>query len=288
MRFPFTAAALVLLVSVFLTGCAGRPADNSARDAASPEPARADTAPAPAAASGLPERVVKAGKITFGSDTTYAPMEFMDKDGRTPIGFDVDLAKALAAKLGVQAEIISVEWNGIMTGLLAKRYDAIISSMNITPDRLKEVDFIEYARMPQVFVTRKDTPPIRTEADLAGRVIAVQADTTSMEWVEKLPKEKQPREVKKFVDNTAVYLEVQNKRAEGVVTDEAVGRYYAMQSPDIFAVTGVAIAPEPVGIAVNKDDPELKAALQQALDALRREGKYAEIARKWFGGELGR
>lgn len=290
MRFPFKASVAALLLTLALTACGGKPAEQKPAQPAQPAPAQPAAKPEPARAPGikLPERITAAGKITFGSDTTYAPMEFMDKDGKTPIGFDVDLAKALAEKLGVKAEIVSVNWDGILTGLKAKRYDVIISSMNITADRLMEVDFVEYAQMSQVFVTRKDAKPIKTESDLAGRVIAVQADTTSMEWVEKLPKDKQPKELKKFVDNTAVFLEVQNKRAEGVVTDEPVGKYYAAQNADVFVVTGVAMAPEPVGIALNKDDPELKAAIQQALDALKKDGKYAEISKQWFGSELGK
>lgn len=289
MKLTWKTGAALALLSLALAACGGKPAE-PAKPAQPQPPAQAPAVqqPAPTPAIKLPERITRAGKIVFGMDTTYAPMEYMDKDGKTPIGFDVDLARALAQKLGVKAEFVSVNWDGILTGLKAKRYDAIISSMNITPERQKEVDFVEYARMAQVFVTRKDAKPIKTEADLAGRVIAVQADTTSMEWVEKLPKDKQPRELKKFVDNTAVFLEVQNKRAEGVVTDEPVGKYYAAQNPELFVVTGVAIAPEPVGIAVNKDDGELKAALGQALEALRKDGTYAGISKKWFGGELGK
>jgi polar amino acid transport system substrate-binding protein len=109
-------------------------------------------------ADGSLDRVKKAGKLTIGMDTTYPPMEFVE-NGKT-VGFDKEFADALAAKLGVTAEAQTVDWNGIITGLKSKRYDVIISSMNITDERKKEVNFVEYARMSQVFVTKKGAPAL--------------------------------------------------------------------------------------------------------------------------------
>lgn len=282
--------ALLALAAVLVTGCGAQrsesPLSQACQEAARGETGESGGAPLPDIT--LPERIRQAGKIVIGMDTTYPPMEFVCDDGRTYVGFDVDLARALAAKMGVEVEFVSVNWDGIVPGLLSGRYDAILSSMTITEERLKEIDFVEYAQMAQVFVTRKDRPPIRTEKDLAGRVIAVQAETTSQYWVEKLPPEYQPKELRKFVDNNAVYLEIQTGRADGAVTDEPVGRYFASYYKDVMEVTGLAVDPEPVGIGIRKDDPELKAAFEKALAALKADGTLDRLMQKWFGGELGK
>lgn len=235
------------------------------------------------------ERVTKAGKLLVGFDPTYPPMEFVDADGKTYIGFDIDLARALGKKLGVEVELVAMDWDGILGGLTGKRYDVIISSMNITEDRLKKVNFIEYAQMSQVFVSRKGVQ-VKTEADLAGKVIAVQAETTSHIWADELKagKIKEIKEIRSFKGAPEAFLEVKNGRADVVVIDEPVGLYYAALDPATYAVTGRAMEPEPVGIAIRKADKKLKEAMEKALADLKAEGTYLEISKKWFGGELGK
>src|SRR5688572_6446908 len=97
------------------------------------------------------DRVKKAGKLVVAVDATYPPMESEGKDGKVE-GFDVDFAAEIAKRLGVQAEFVVTAWDGIVPGLYAKRYDAIVSCMNITDERKKAVDFVEYARISQLFI----------------------------------------------------------------------------------------------------------------------------------------
>lgn len=247
----------------------------------------------PAAGSDAPantlERIKKDGKLVIAIDATYPPMEFVDKDGKTPIGFDVDLAKKIAEKLGVKAEFVVMDWDGIIPGLKAKRYDIIMSSMNITAERQKEVEFVEYVKMSQVFVAKKGLK-VATEKDLAGKVVAVQEGTTSHEWVDKVKAEKVKdiKEVRSFKAATDTFLEVKNKRADVVVIDEPVGLYYAKLDADTYEVTGRAIDPEPVGIAIRKEDKELKGAIDKAVKDLQADGTFKKVSETWFGKELGK
>ncbi|HEY3367113.1 MAG TPA: ABC transporter substrate-binding protein [Symbiobacteriaceae bacterium] len=243
-----------------------------------------------ASTDGSLDRVKKAGKLQVAVDATYPPMEFVDKDGKTPIGFDVDLAKAIAKKLGVQAEIIVTDWDGILSGLTSKRYDVIMSSMNITPERQKEVDFIEYAKMSQVFVSKKGVA-VKAEKDLSGKIIVVQADTTSQEWAEKIKTDtvKDIKEIRSFKGATDAFLEVKNGRGDVIVIDEPVGLYYAKLDAATFTVTGRALAPEPVGIAIRKDDKDLNAAMTKAFTDLKADKTVEKLSNQWFGiPELGK
>ncbi|HVG59208.1 MAG TPA: ABC transporter substrate-binding protein, partial [Hyalangium sp.] len=137
----------------------------------------------PAAPGGALARIQSSGVLRVAIDATYPPMEFLE--GGQPVGFDVELARELARRLGVTAEFIVMDWDGILAGLTSGRYDIILSSMNITPARQQQVDFVEYARMSQVFVTTQGRT-IRTEQELAGQRVAVQTNTTSQRWVEQL------------------------------------------------------------------------------------------------------
>jgi ABC-type amino acid transport substrate-binding protein len=238
------------------------------------------------------DRVKNAKELTVAIDATYPPMEFIDeKDGKTPIGFDVDLAKEVAKKLGVQAKFVVMDWDGILTGLTGKRYDVIMSSMNITPERQQQVDFVEYAKMSQVFVSPTKGTPVKTEKELSGKTVIVQAETTSQEWAEKVKAEKVKdiKEIRSFKGATDAFLEVKNGRGDVIVIDEPVGLYYSMKDAATFTITGHAMDPEPVGVAVRKEDSDLKQAIQKALDELKADGTYGKISKTWFGDhELGK
>lgn len=236
------------------------------------------------------DRVKKASKLLVAIDATYPPMEFMDKDGKTPVGFDVDFAKEIAKKLGVQVEFVVSDWDGIIPGLKAKKYDMIMSSMNVTDERKKEVNFVEYVKMSQVFVVKKGGATVKTEKDLAGKTVAVQAETTSQEWVEGVKKDKVKdiKDIKTYKAATDTFNELKAGRVDVIVIDEPVGRYYANLDSATFAIGGVALAPEPVGIAIRKEDKDLLASVEKAVKDLKADGTYKKLSDQWFGGELGK
>lgn len=220
-------------------------------------------------------------KLRVAIDASYPPMEF-EKDGQ-PQGFDVEYADALAKALGLQVEYVVSDWSGIIAGLSSNRYELIISSMNITEERKKEVDFVEYIKMYQVFVCRSGVV-VKREADLKDLKVAVQTDTTSSSWVEASMKRGSGiKEIKAFPTATDAFAALNAAQVDLIVIDEPVGKYYARLSPNL-SVTGTALEAEPVGIALKKNDPELKDAVQKAVDELRSKGQTKAIAEKWFGG----
>jgi len=226
--------------------------------------------------------VSKNGTLKVAVDTTYPPMEFEDMKGEI-IGFDVDFAKELAKRLGVKAEFIVMPWDGILAGLASKRYDVIISSMNITDDRKKVVNFVEYARMGQIFVAKKGGKVVKSKEDLNGLVVAVQKDTTSSEAVENFQKTIKIKSVKNFSAATDTFNAIKAGQAEVIVIDEPVGNYYVNLAPQTFVVTGEAIAPEPIGIAIRKTDVALSSAIEIQFKAMLKDGTYKKIYTKWFG-----
>lgn len=239
---------------------------------------------APSGPSGALARIQASGELRVAIDATYPPMEYLENG--QPVGFDVELARELARRLGVTARFIVMDWDGILAGLTSGRYDLIVSSMNITPERQQQVDFVEYARMSQVFVTTRGRS-VRTEEELAGQRVAVQTNTTSQRWVEQLGHRGIAiRELRPFPGATECFAAVKSGQADVIVIDEPVGRFFSRRD-DTFLITGQALEPEPIGIAINKQDAELTAAIRQALEDLRSSGELKRLSEHWFGGELG-
>lgn len=223
--------------------------------------------------------------LKIAVDTTYPPMEFESIDGKI-IGLDVDLAKAMAKVMGRTPEFIVMPWDGILAGLQSKRYDIIMSSMNVTDERKKQVDFVEYVQMGQVFVVKKSGKQVKSEKELAGLTVAVQADTTSFEAVEGFKKSGIAiKDIKAFKGATEAFQALKAGQAEVIVIDEAVGFYYAGLDAKTFVISGTAMKPEPIGIAVRKTDKALHAELTKALETIKKDGTFAKIYKQWLKTE---
>lgn len=228
------------------------------------------------------DAIVKSGKIRIAVDTTYPPMEFESVEGKI-IGLDIDLARAIATELKVKAEFIVMPWDGIMAGLQSNRYDIIMSSMNITPERSAQVNFVPYISMGQVFAVKKGAKPVTNEKELDGRVVAVQVDTTSFSAVEQMKKAGiKIKEIKTFPGATDTFSALRANQADVIVTDEAVGKYYTGLDSKTFAISGIAMKPEPIGIAVRKTDTKLLKALEAAVKKIKDNGTFAKAYQEWL------
>ena len=246
-------------------------------------PSGTTTAPA-AQGDGSLQRVKDAGKLVFATDSTYPPMEYIDKDGSTIIGFDMDLDAEIAKRLGVKFAPISAGWDGLLPGLVEKKYDGVISSMNVTDERKQKVNFVSYASLDQVFVIRKGDPPVTKLDDLAGKIVAVQKSTTSEDMAKGVKGVKAIDSLDNF-DTT--FVELKNKKADVIVIDEPVGLYFAKLDPATFEISGKAAQAMPVGIAIRKEDKTLYDAIQKAVDDMKQDGTFKTISEKWFGRDLG-
>jgi ABC-type amino acid transport substrate-binding protein/tRNA A-37 threonylcarbamoyl transferase component Bud32 len=236
------------------------------------------------AADGSLARVIAAGKLRIATDPTYPPMAFR-QDGNL-VGFDIDLGQRLAERLGVQAEFVPVTWvwQDLMKRLEARDFDVLLSSVTITEDRQKSAEFVEYLRMSHVYVGKKGLA-IRKGKDLAGKVLAVQADTKAFRVVSELKAQGIGiRDIKVYPDAPDPFDAILRGEAEVTLAHEPVARYYAKRSPGlaVLGAIGHELDPDPIGIAFCPKDKELQRAVADALKAMHRDGTRAELLASWF------
>jgi ABC-type amino acid transport substrate-binding protein len=230
-------------------------------------------------------RIQAAGKVAIVVDPDYPPMGFL-KDGKVA-GFDIDLARELARRLGVRPgfQVQRWSWPDVPTALRAGTCDLVIASWTITEERKQEAAFVEYLRLGQVFVCRKGMRVV-SEQDLAGKILVVVAGTVGDQYARTLQKNGLPlKEVKVIRGNADPFPLLRAGRADVTITDEPVGRYYAKQDPTL-AVTGQighAMDPNPVGIVCRQQDHEVQQAVADALRAMKADGTFARLLDKWFG-----
>jgi len=250
----------VLVLSLLFAGCSKEPASP-------PEPALAAT----------PAATPAADAIAVATDATYRPMEFMENE--TIVGFDIDLMKAIAKEAGMTVTFRHQEWDGILPGLIAKKYDAIISSMTITEERAKQVLFSDpYYDSYQVIVIRDGEEGIKALDDLTGKTIGVQINTTGQMKAETVADAK----IDSYSTMPDAFLSLKNGSVDAVIGDAPVCRSIAAEKKG-FVVIDVPLTAEQYGIAMHQDNGKLAARINKALAAVKASGTYDEIAAKWFG-----
>ncbi|MEZ0537415.1 ABC transporter substrate-binding protein [Caldicellulosiruptoraceae bacterium PP1] len=230
---------------------------------------------------------IKSTKVfKIGMDDTFPPMEYNDDNGNI-VGFDVDMGKELAKRLGAKAQFISIDWNGIQTGLKAKKYDAIISCFSITEERKKSFNLTDpYLYIKQVVAVKAGDKSIKKPEDLKGKKIAVQANTTGDNAVKELKFINYEKDVTQYDRIIDAFHELELGRRNAIVIDSVVAYYYKRTNPKKFDVAKVELQKEPVGIAVRKEDKELYNAVQKALKDMKKDGTLAKISKKWFGEDI--
>ncbi len=222
---------------------------------------------------------VKPGKLLMGSDTTYPPFESIDDKGEA-VGFDVDIAREIAERLGLELEVVSVKWEGIIPGLKTGDYDIVMSAMTITEERLMEIDFSDpYIDSDQSIAVRKGDTSIKNEADLAGKVVGVQVDTTGQFTAEKIPGIK---EIKKYDTILMAFEDLELGRIDAIVNDYPVNAYISKDRGKTEVVATIK-TDEKYGIGVKKGNSQLLKAINKALAEIKKDGTYDRIYEKWFG-----
>jgi polar amino acid transport system substrate-binding protein len=238
-----------------------------------------------AAAVTPPPSIKSAGKIVFCTDATYPPEESIPTGSTNPIGSDIDIASGVAAQMGVKAQFKNTGFDGIIAALKAKKCDAIISGMNDTPDRAKQVDFVDYLKVGQSIMVKKGNPEhLSSLASLSGKTVSVESGTTNRDFLAaqsaKLVKAgKKAISIKTFPKDTDAAAALKAGRVDAYFGDSPVVVYYVNKDKSL-AVGGSPINPLAIGIAIRKGDP-LKAATQKAISALYANGTMKKIVAKW-------
>jgi polar amino acid transport system substrate-binding protein len=240
-----------------------------------------DSAPAVA-----PAAPAAAMKIVVGLDDNFPPMGFRDEKNEL-VGFDIDLAKEAARRLGAQVEFKPIDWSAKEAELSGKRVDALWNGLTITEERKKKIGFTApYMENHQIIVVTASSP-IKTKAELAGKVVGVQDGSSAVDAVQKdEAAAKAIKELKKFGDNITALMDLSAGRLDAIVLDEVVGRYYTAKKPGEYVVLEDNFGTEEYGVGTRKDDTELLARLQKAMDEMKQDGTAARISTQWFGKNI--
>jgi polar amino acid transport system substrate-binding protein len=276
------------LLAIVLSACT--PTASGARTSPSISPV-AISSPTPPSIT-PPPTLVRPGTLTFLSDTTYPPQESIDPATQQAVGFDIDIAQAIAAKMGLSATIQKTDSPQIVGALLAKKGDAIISALQITPDLERQVALVAYFRAGQAILVRKGNPAsISGLADLCGKKVAVQVQSPEENSVDeanagvckdsKISKQVYP------TDLQAVLI-LKQGGVQAALDDSPVAAYFVKQTPDQLDLAGPPFKTNPEGIAIDPKNGELVKAVQQAMMAIYRDGSYRQILTKWnlLDGEI--
>ncbi|MGM0420750.1 MAG: amino acid ABC transporter substrate-binding protein [Bacillota bacterium] len=226
------------------------------------------------------------GKMVVGLDDSFPPMGYRDDSGEI-VGFDIDLAKEAAKRLGVEAEFKAVEWDGVILSLKNGMIDVIWNGLTITPERDESIDFTQpYLENSQSIVVQADSD-IETKADLADKVVGIQLGSSAVSAVESEPEVLESfAELRQFSNNTEALMDLQTGRVQAVVLDVIVGRYYISQRPGEFKVLEDDFGGEKYGVGVRDGADSFRQALNNTLDEMIADGTAAEISEKWFGEDI--
>ena len=280
----FTVLAVVLAFSMVLTGCSGtKPAENQAAQQSDEK----DNAAANNQSEDKSwEEIKQKGKFIVGLDDAFPPMGFKDEDNNI-VGFDIDLAKEAAKRMGVEVEFKPVVWNTVILDLQNKNIDVIWNGLTITEERKEKIAFTKpYMEDKQILVVAKGSD-IKGKADLAGKKVGLQDASSSEEALAKDEATyKSIGEIKKYTSNDEVLMDLKAGRIDAAVVHEVVGRYYISKHADDYVILEDHFGFEEVGVGVRKEDVSFLNELQKTLDEMKADGTSAEISKKWFGEDI--
>lgn len=228
-------------------------------------------------------RIKEAGEIRIGTEGTYAPFTFHGPSGLT--GFDVEMGRAIAERMGVEARFVEGKWDGLIAGLDVGRYDAVMNQVSITEARQAKYDFSDpYISSAAVLIVRTDNDEIKGFDDLKGKRSA----NTLTSNFGKLADQAGAEVVAVQGFNEAIDL-LMSRRVDATINDELSFLDFKKQKPDaplhiVARDTGKEFSQS--GVLIRKGNPELLEAINEALAQIRADGTYKEISEKYFGVDL--
>jgi len=232
----------------------------------------------------LPESIKSAGVIKVGTDSSYAPNEFLAGDGKTIQGMDIDVFNAVAAKFGVKAEYQTADFSSIINGVNGKKYDIGISSFTINDERKKQVNMVSYFSAGTQWASAEGNPKGVDPEKACGKTIAVQTGT--VQDTDDLPVRQKACgsdkiEVLRYKDQGQATSAVVSGKADAMLADSPVVAYAVKQSGGKLAPLGEIYEAAPYGYVVPKAETEFADAIVEALKEIDKDGAYQSALEKW-------
>jgi polar amino acid transport system substrate-binding protein len=265
---------LVLAVALTAAGCGG----DTATTVAAPVDA--------ALAAQVPEAIKDDGKILIGTDPTYAPNEFLETDGKTVTGFDVELFDAVATKLGLETEWQPANFADIIPGVQSGKYEVGVSSFTINPEREQEVSMVSYFNAGTQWATKMGNPTGIQPDSACGKKVAVQ--TATIQQTNDLPKRQQACKsggkpaiiIDSYQDQGQATAAVVSGKDDAMLADSPVVVYAVKQTGQLEMLGGV-YGWAPYGYVIEKDQTKFAHLIADAVKALITDGTYKAILDKW-------
>ncbi|MED4582289.1 ABC transporter substrate-binding protein [Brevibacillus choshinensis] len=260
---------VLALFTLLLSACGGKETGSTE----APKSNETETA-------GVLGKIKTSGTINIGIEGAYPPFNFYN-DKNELEGFDVDITNEIAKRMGVKPNYIATPWDSIIAGLLSKKYDIILSSMAITEERKKKVDFTDpyYHTGAQLFIL--ESSAIASSTDIKGRKIGTAMGTTFEKKANELG-----AELVTYKNDMLSFQDMANGRVEGVITDRGVGARIIKEKSYPFKPIGDPLLKDAAGIALNKNEEALRVELNKHLEQMFNDGTYEQISKKWFDQDI--
>ncbi len=288
-RAAVAAAAGLTLV---LAGCGGDSGDTGAGGSTGAGGAAATSEPLPsvaaddALAARVPPAVAEDGVITVGSDSTYAPSEFLAEDGQTIIGFDVDLFELVAQKLGLDAQFETAPFDSIIAGVGSGRYEVGVSSFTINPERLQQATMVSYFDAGTQWATRAGNPDGVDPENACGLSIAVQRGTVQVDDITARSQAcetagQEAITIDQYDAQSDATAAVVSGRDAAVLADSPVMAYAVAQTNGQLELLGDIYDSAPYGYVIPQDQADFAQAVRDAVQALIDDGTYTQVLERW-------
>jgi polar amino acid transport system substrate-binding protein len=276
---------LVMAVALVTAGCGDNGDDTGGGGGTG------TTAAAPAVdealAAKVPDAIKSDGKLLIGTDPTYAPNEFLDTDGKTVIGFDVELFDAVAAKLGLKTQWQPSKFADIIPGVQSAKYEIGVSSFTINDERKQQVNMVSYFNAGTQWGTKKGNPNGVQPDNACGKKVAVQ--TATVQETEDLPKRNKDCEaagnpkitIDSYQDQGQATAAVVSGKDDAMLADSPVIAYAVKQTNGQLELLGDIYDAAPYGYVVAKDQADFAQAVADAVKALIADGTTKTIFEKW-------
>ena len=260
----------LLLLALAAAGCGGAPAKPEAKKDAKPAMSRID-------------QIKKNGKLILATGN-YRPFEYHDEKTNKVIGYDIDVAEAIAKKIGVPLEVKEMQFTGLIPTLQNGQADLVIAAMYITPARKEVVDFADpYMDTGMVVAVRKDDTAIKGPNDLNGKVVGVKTGATSEKVAQELNEKGAKITIKSYKETVDYLLDLQNGRLDAAINDLLNQLEYNKANPNV-KIVGEPFTKAQLGIAVKKGDKELLDLINTVLKELKQSGEAEKLYKKWLIG----